>query len=223
MDPVCQPELVIFDCDGVLIDSQAIQCQIDARELTSLGFPVTPSELAQAFIGRTTRDVIDHVEGMLGRALPDSFEADRDQLVELAYRSELRAIAGVAEVLEEIGVPFCVASNATMQRLRYVLGLTGLLPHFEGRLFGVDLVSRPKPAPDLFLLAARTMNIASDRCLVIEDSETGVRAGVAAGMSVLGFHGGGHCYPGYETRLMEAGAMRAFSDMRALPSLLQAL
>ncbi len=108
-----------------------------------------------------------------------------------------------------------------MRHLRYVLDLTGLLPLFDGRLFGADLVPRPKPAPDLFLLAARTMDVAPHRCLVIEDSETGVRAGVAAGMSVFGFHGGGHCYPGYEARLMDAGAMRVFSDMRELPALLR--
>ncbi|KTR03196.1 hypothetical protein NS365_19355 [Aureimonas ureilytica] len=221
MDSACQPELVIFDCDGVLIDSEAIQCRIDAQELTKLGFPASPHDFARAFVGRTTRDMIEHVERSLGRALPDRFEADRDHLLEQAYRTELRAIEGVVEVLEVVGIPTCVASNAAMGHLRYVLESTRLLPHFEGRLFGVDLVPRPKPAPDLFLLAARTMNVAPARCLVIEDSETGVRAAVAAGMPVFGFHGGGHCYPGYEARLMDAGAMRVFSDMRELPALLR--
>ncbi len=98
MDSVCEPELVIFDCDGVLIDSQAIQCRIDADELTKLGFTASPHDLARAFVGRATQDMIEHVERSLGRALPDGFEADRDHRVEHAYRTELRAIAGVAEV-----------------------------------------------------------------------------------------------------------------------------
>lgn len=215
-----KPDLVIFDCDGVLIDSQVIQCRIDAAELTRLGFPVTAGELAQQFIGTATKDIQAHVEAALGRSFPDDFEETRDRLVDAAYRTELRAVAGVAEVLNEIGLPICVASNAQLARLREVLELTGLLPFFEPHVFGADLVSRPKPAPDLFLHAAACLGASPSRCLVIEDSETGIRAAKAAGMRVLGFHGGGHCYPGYEKRLTAAGAAAVFSSMGELLPLL---
>jgi beta-phosphoglucomutase-like phosphatase (HAD superfamily) len=116
-------DLVIFDSDGVLIDSQVIQCRIDAAELTRLGFPVTAEELAQQFIGTATKDMKAHVETTLGRPLPNNFEATRDRLVDAAYRTELQAVAGVAEVLGRIGLPVCVASNAQLARLREVLAL----------------------------------------------------------------------------------------------------
>jgi HAD superfamily hydrolase (TIGR01509 family) len=143
-------------------------------------------------------------------------------LVDEAYRAELRAMAGVADLLAEIGLPFCVASNARLAPLRRVLDMTGLLPFFEPHVFGVDLVARPKPAPDLFLHAAARMGAEPVRCLVIEDSETGVRAARAAGMRVLGFHGGGHCYAGYEARLIAAGAFATFDRMADLPGFLRA-
>ena len=213
-------DLVIFDCDGVLIDSQVIQSRIDAAELTRLGFPVTAEELAQQFIGTATKDMKAHVETTLGRPLPNNFETTRDHLVDAAYRTELQAVAGVAEVLGKIGLPVCVASNAQLARLREVLALTGLLTFFEPNVFGADLVARPKPAPDLFLHAAACLNASPSHCVVIEDSETGIRAAKAAGMQVLGFHGAGHCFPGYEEVLIAAGASAVFSSMGELLPLL---
>ncbi|ALN71450.1 HAD family phosphatase [Aureimonas sp. AU20] len=214
-------DLVIFDCDGVLIDSQAIQNRVDAAELSRLGFEATADDLAHRFLGMTTKDVQAYVERALGRPLPEDFEAARDRLVEAAYRTELRAMAGIADLLAEFELPFCVASNARLAPLQQVLNLTGLLSFFEPHVFGVDLVARPKPAPDLFLHAAAQMGVDPSRCLVIEDSETGVRAAKAAGMPVLGFHGGGHCYPGYEARLTEAGAFATFKRMTELPTFLR--
>ena len=170
------PELIIFDCDGVLIDSQVLQCQVDAAELTRLGYPVTADELGRRFTGVATKDVQAHVEHILGRALPADFEEVRDRLVDAAYRSELQAIAGIWEVVAEIGLPACVASNAQTARLRDVLDLTMLLPLFAHNTFGADLVAQPKPAPDLFLLAAERMRVEPSRCIVIEDSATGVQA-----------------------------------------------
>ncbi len=107
-----RPDLVIFDCDGVLVDSQVVQCRVDAAELTRLGFPVTAEELSRRFTGTATKDVQAYVEAALGRPLPEDFEAVRDGLVDAAYLTELQAVAGVAEVLEEIGLAVCVASNA---------------------------------------------------------------------------------------------------------------
>ncbi len=215
-----KPDLVIFDCDGVLIDSQVIQCRIDAAELTRLGFSVTAEELAQQFIGTATKDMQAHVELALGRPLSKDFEATRDRLVDAAYRTELQAVAGVVDVLGRIGLPICVASNAQLDRLREVLALTRLLPFFEPNVFGADLVARPKPAPDLFLHAAACLGASPSRCVVIEDSETGIRAAKAAGMQVLGFYGAGHCFPGYEKTLIAAGASAVFSSMSGLLPLL---
>jgi HAD superfamily hydrolase (TIGR01509 family) len=215
-----RPDLIIFDCDGVLIDSQVIQCRVDAAELSRLGFRVTPEELARQFIGTATKDMQAHVEAVLGRSLPGDFEATRDRLVDAAYQTELQAVAGVADVLSRIGLPVCVASNAQLARLREVLDLTDLLSFFEPNVFGADLVPRPKPAPDLFLHAATCLDASPSRCVVIEDSEIGIRAAKAAGMRVLGFHGGGHCYPGYEQRLTAAGASAVFDSMGELLPLL---
>ncbi|WP_158932683.1 HAD family phosphatase [Acidisphaera sp. S103] len=214
------PGLVIFDCDGVLIDSQVIQCRIDAAELTRLGFQVSAEELAQQFIGTATKDIQAHVEAALGRPLPDDFEATRDRLVDAAYQTELQAVAGVADVLSRIGLPVCVASNAQLARLREILEVTGLLSFFGPNVFGADLVPRPKPAPDLFLHAAARLGASASRCVVIEDSEAGIQAAKAAGMRVLGFYGGGHCYPGYERRLTAAGASAVFRSMGELLPLL---
>lgn len=211
-----EPALVIFDCDGVLIDSQVIQCRIDAAELTRLGFPVTAEELARRFIGTATKDMQFQIETTLGRSLPNDFETTRDCLVDAAYRTELKAVKGVVEVLGRINLPLCVASNAQLARLKEVLALTGLLSFFEPHVFGADLVARPKPAPDLFLYAAACFDVSPSRCVVIEDSETGIQAAKAAGMRVLGFYGAGHCYPGYEHRLTEAGASAVFSSMEEL-------
>ena len=147
------PALIIFDCDGVLIDSQVIQCRIDAVELTRLGFTVTAEELARQFIGTATKDVQAHVETTLGRPLPSDFEVTRDRLVDAAYKTELRAVSGVAEMLGRIGLPVCVASNAQLARLREVLALTGLLTYFEPNVFGADLVPDPsRPRTSSFTL-----------------------------------------------------------------------
>jgi HAD superfamily hydrolase (TIGR01509 family) len=212
-----QPSLLIFDCDGVLIDSQAIQCHVDAAELTRYGYPISPEALGRRFFGVATKQMQAEIERELGRTLPANFEARRNDLVEAAYRQKLKEISGVRESLEKIDLPVCVASNAATNRIQQVLGLTGLLSLFEPHLFGADLVPRPKPFPDLFLLAAERMGVPPFRRLVIEDSVTGIQAAIRAGMSVLGFHGGSHCFPGYERHLLEAGATAVFGDMRELP------
>ncbi len=167
MSSLQSPDLVIFDCDGVLIDSQIIQCQVDAAELTRVGYPITADELAQRFIGTATKEIQVHVEAVLGRTLPTDFETRRDRLVDEAYRRELKPIAGVENAMVAMGLPACVASNARMVRLRDVLNLTGLLALFDPHIFGADLVPRPKPAPDLFLFAAEQMGALPTRSLVI--------------------------------------------------------
>jgi beta-phosphoglucomutase-like phosphatase (HAD superfamily) len=140
-----RPGLLIFDCDGVLIDSQNIQCEVDAAELTRLGYPITDEELARQFCGVATKDVRTLVERTLGRALPADFESNRDSLVDAVYQRELKAVPGIRETMAEVDLPACVASNAQTNRLRRVLALTGLLSLFEPHVFGADIVARPKP------------------------------------------------------------------------------
>jgi HAD superfamily hydrolase (TIGR01509 family) len=191
-----RPRLLIFDCDGVLINSQVIQCR--------------------KFIGVATKDMEAYVERAIGQTLPANFEEERDRLVDAAYRLELQAMAGVREAILKIGIPSCVASNAQTKRVCEVLELTGLLPIFAPNVFGADLVARPKPAPDLFLFAANSMEVEPAECLVIEDSAAGVRAAVSAGMPVVGYHGGSHCFDGYEGDLRVAGALMSFREMSEL-------
>jgi HAD superfamily hydrolase (TIGR01509 family) len=208
-----RPRLLIFDCDGVLINSQVIQCRIDAAVLAQLGYPTTAEELGRKFIGVATKDMEAYVERAIGQTLPANFEEERDRLVDAAYRLELQAMAGVREAILKIGIPSCVASNAQTKRVCEVLELTGLLPIFAPNVFGADLVARPKPAPDLFLFAANSMEVEPAECLVIEDSAAGVRAAVSAGMPVVGYHGGSHCFDGYEGDLRVAGALMSFREM----------
>jgi HAD superfamily hydrolase (TIGR01509 family) len=190
MRSATRPDLAIFDCDGVLIDSELIQRRIDAELFTRFGYPVTAAELVREFAGRTTADVRQQIETIIGKSLPADFGAQRMCLVDQAYRTEIKITAGVRETLAALRIPFCVASNARTFRLRHFLEMTGLLSLFEPNVFGADLVDRPKPAPDLFLFAAERMGVAPSRCLVIEDSAPGVTAAIAAGMRAIGFYGG---------------------------------
>ena len=176
--------------------------------------------MVREFAGRTARDVRQHIERILGRSLPADFGEQRMRLVDEADRTELKLIAGVRETLVELDIPFCVASNARTFRLRHFLGLTGLLPLFEPHVFGADLVGRPKPAPDLFLLAAERMGVAPPRCLVIEDTVPGVTASIAAGMRA-GFYGGAHCFEDHEQQLTAAAATAVFNHMKELLRLIE--
>ena len=214
-----RPDLLIFDCDGVLIDSQAIQCRVDAAVLTRLGYAITAEDVGRKFIGVSTQAMVRHVEGLLGRPLPITFEAERDRLVDAAYRRELKAVEGVGAAIAALGLRVCVASNAQTDRLHHALRQTGLSQLFTPHIFGADLVARPKPEPDLFFFCAERMRVARAACLVIEDSVTGVRAAVAAGMPVVGFYGGSHCFEGYERLLLEAGADAVCRDMADLAAL----
>jgi HAD superfamily hydrolase (TIGR01509 family) len=208
--PLWHPDLVIFDCDGVLIDSEFVQRRVDAELFSLFGYPVTAEELVCEFAGRTTDDVRQHLERTLGKSFPADFGEQRMRRVDEAFHTEVKTTAGVREALAELEIPFCVASNARTFRLRHFLEQTGLLPLFEPNVFGADLVDRPKPAPDLFLLAAQRMGVSPPRCVVIEDSVPGVTAAIAAGMRAIGFCGGAHYFQGYDQQLVAAGASAVF-------------
>jgi len=208
-----RPDLIIFDCDGVLIDSEVLSCRCLSQTLAAYGIDLGVDQALDLFLGRSVTAVFQHYQA-LGRAIPEQFAAELKAGVRAAFVSSLRPIEGVKLVLEGLRVPHCVASSSDVDRVSFSLGLTGLAPHFDTRLYTSQMVPRGKPAPDLFLYAAERMQVDPHRALVIEDSVSGVKAGKAAGMTVWGFVGGSH----YQSRdgkaiLREAGADRVFERM----------
>lgn len=209
-------DLVIFDCDGVLVDSEPIANRVLAERLTAAGLPLSPDEVMRRFLGRTKAGCLELAAELLARPLPARFVEEWDAVLFSTLAAEVKAIEGIAGLLAGLDLPYCVASNSTPQRMQLTLRATGLLPLFEGRMFTAAEVAKPKPAPDLFLHAARAMGGDPPRCAVIEDTPTGARAGVAAGMTVFGYAGGAHTDA---SALAREGA-RVFTSMRALPGLL---
>ena len=185
-------DLVIFDCDGVLIDSEVISARMLIAELAGLGVEVDMAYVARHFLGRSYPTVMATIRKDFGLDLPESFEeAYRSRLL-AAFERDLQIMPHVQQVLERLRLPFCVATSSTPRRAEKSLTLVGLEPLVRGRVFTASEVARGKPAPDLFLHAAARMGAEPSRCLVIEDSLTGVRAGLAAGMEVWRFTGGSH-------------------------------
>jgi HAD superfamily hydrolase (TIGR01509 family) len=214
-------DLVIFDCDGVLVDSEVISCRAHAQTLTQHGYPITEEEVLHRFLGVSDREARLTIEHEIGRALPDDFEAQVKQATLKFYAGDLKAIAGVTAAIAAIELPKCVASSGTPEKIRHGLECAGLFATLSPHIFSATQVKRGKPAPDLFLYAAKAMGAAPERCLVIEDSVPGVTGAVAAGMTVLGFHGGSHCLPGHAEKLRAAGTALVFDDMRQLPGLVR--
>jgi HAD superfamily hydrolase (TIGR01509 family) len=214
-------DLVIFDCDGVLVDSEVISCRAHAETLTRHGYPITEDDVLHRFLGVSDREARQTIEREIGRKLPDDFEAQVKQATLKFYAGDLKAISGVASAIAAISLPKCVASSGTPEKIRHGLECAGLYEQFSPHIFSATQVKRGKPAPDLFLYAAKEMRAAPERCLVIEDSVPGVTGAVAAGMIVLGFHGGSHCQPGHADKLRAAGAAVVFDDMQELPDLVR--
>jgi beta-phosphoglucomutase-like phosphatase (HAD superfamily) len=213
-------DLVIFDCDGVLVDSEVISCRVHAETLTRHGYPITADQVLVRFLGVSDREARQTIESEMGRLLPQDFEAQIGHAALQRYASELTAIRYVGEAIDAIGVPKCVASSGTHEKIRHGLTCAGLYDRLAPDIFSATQVERGKPAPDLFLFAAERMHATPARCVVIEDSVPGIKGARAAGMTVLGFHGGSHCRPGYGETLKNAGATFTFDDMRQLPDLI---
>jgi HAD superfamily hydrolase (TIGR01509 family) len=209
-------KLVIFDCDGVLVDSEPIANRVLAEQLGAAGLRISVRDVMRQFIGRTRDGCLSLAAELLGRELPAGFGEAWDAALFEAFGRELRAVEGVVEVLRDLQVPCCVASNSSPERMDVSLRAAGLLPFFEGRMFSAAAVAAPKPAPDLFLHAAKSMNTEPGACVVIEDTPGGVKAAVAAGMKALGYAGGG--YSSAE-KLASEGAV-PFKLMSELPDLL---
>jgi len=217
------PKLVIFDCDGVLVDSEMIASRELAAYLSDLGRPTQAHECRAAFTGMSIKSVGELVQRDWGLDLPDDFVDQLRARDRVAFERDLQAVHGVAELLQRLShsqTAFCVASSGTPGEIRHSLGITGLITHFGERLFSASQVAHGKPAPDLFELAAYEMGTAPENCVVIEDAAPGVRGGVTAGMEVLGFVGASHAGPETAEALKASGAHIVFSEMSELPKLL---
>lgn len=212
MDP-CGPDLIVFDCDGVLVDSELLSCRCLSEVLAEFAIQLSVEQALELFLGRSPKAIEEHYRD-LGRVLPDDFLPGLKARVLETFTGALQPIPGVGTLLSGLKAPFCVASSSDLDRVSLSLEVTGLAPHFGDRLYTAQMVRHGKPAPDLFLHAAGKMRADPARTLVIEDSVSGVQAAKAAGMTVWGFVGGGH-YRARDGRaiLSAAGADRVFAHM----------
>jgi HAD superfamily hydrolase (TIGR01509 family) len=207
-------ELVIFDCDGVLVDSEPLSNRVLAERLTAIGLPTTFEQSVRDFMGRSWAANVAVIEERLGGPIPDGFADGYFDELYGTFAAELEPIAGIHAALDEIALPSCVASSSAPDKIRRSLELTGLLERFEGRIFSATDVEHGKPAPDLFLHAAAALGADPSRCVVVEDAPAGVHAGRAAGMTVLGYAGLTRA-----DQLRAVGA-RTFERMADLPALI---
>ena len=214
--------MIIFDCDGVLVDSEILSNGIDAELTSGAGHPITAAELIRGYIGRPKAEIWAAIAGERGLPWPDGLLEEADRRLLQRIESDLEPVAGVADALAAIPGPQAVASSSALPKLRRALARCGLLDLFDPAVFSASQVARGKPAPDVFLFAAHQCGVAPQTCLVVEDSVAGVTAGLAAGMEVVGFTGGLHSYPGHAEALLKAGAAEVVAHMRDLPACLAA-
>jgi HAD superfamily hydrolase (TIGR01509 family) len=210
-------ELVIFDCDGVLVDSESIAAELEVEMFAEIGMPMTAQEIRARFLGRSAADTNAAIVEHLG-ALPDGWEARWERRYYEALRRQLRPIDGVAEALDRITAPVCVASSSRRTSIALKLELCGLAARFGDRVFSAEQVAHGKPAPDLFLFAAKRLGVRPSRCAVVEDSPVGVQAARAAQMLTFAYTGDA-MLPREE---LEGPRTTVFGDMRQLPELLEA-
>jgi HAD superfamily hydrolase (TIGR01509 family) len=212
--------LVIFDCDGVLVDSERLSIRVDAVYLERLGWPMEEAEIIERFVGRSDADMRAVIEGYLGGPVPAEIDEEFDRLYRETFERELVPVEGVSDVLDRLevaGIPVCVASSGSHAKIRRSLALTELAHYFADRIFSATDVARGKPEPDLFLHAARSLGASPGECAVIEDSVYGVEAALAAGMQPFAFAGG--VTPRDRLSGIGRGAV-VFNRMAELPALL---
>ncbi|MCZ8543064.1 HAD family hydrolase [Mesorhizobium qingshengii] len=220
-----QPDLVIFDCDGVLVDSEIIAARVEAELLTLAGYEISAEEIAETYAGLTFKDIMMRVEEKSSIPFQASLIDRAEELVDRKLRSDVRAIDGVREAVAAVTAPRCICSNSRSERIEFMLEKVHLQPFFAGRIFSaLEIPSKKtKPAPDVFLFAAEKLNANPANTFVIEDSVHGVHGARAAGMRVIGFTGAGHSYPGHADALTEAGAETAIRRWAELKSVIAAL
>ena len=213
-----QPDLVIFDCDGVLVDSEILAARVEADLITKAGYETTAEEIAETYAGLTFKDILMAIEEKAGIPFQIAMIDQAEALIDRKLRNEVRAIEGVGQAIARVAAPRCICSNSRTERIEFMLERTGLLPLFAGRIFSAleTPSGKTKPAPDVFLHAAETLGADPANTFVIEDSVHGVTGARRAGMRVIGFVGGSHAGPGLADTLAAAGATAVITDMRAL-------
>jgi HAD superfamily hydrolase (TIGR01509 family) len=207
------PDLVIFDCDGVLVDSEVISNRIFMESLAELGVALTLEEMMAFGIGKSSTTLAAAIEQEFGVTLPPGYIQGRRARIMDAFTNELLPIKGIVELLTALKLKRCVASNSHVDRVRHALTTTGLLRHLDPHIYTAAMVEQGKPAPDLFLFAARQHGVRPEQCLVIEDSLSGVAAALAAGMPVVGFVGASHIRTGHADAMRAAGCVEVFAQM----------
>ncbi len=220
-----KPDLVIFDCDGVLVDSEIIAARVEAELITAAGYEISAEEISEAYAGLTFKDILVSVEEKSRIPFQISMIDRAEELVDRRLRREVRAIEGVREAVAAVTAPRCICSNSRGERIAFMLEKTGLMPLFAGRIFSAmeTPTGKTKPAPDVFLHAAETLGAKPANTFVIEDSVHGVADAQAAGMRVIGFTGASHSYPGHADALTEAGAETVIRRWAELKGVLAAL
>jgi len=216
-----QPSLVIFDCDGVLIDSEILACQSMIENLgREYGITLTAEEILDNYLGQSGPTTNAQLEARYGVTITQEIVLKGRAITTRLFDEELQPIEGAAHLLQTLAIKKCVASSSSPERLKHSLGLTKLWDYFAPHIFSASQVKNGKPAPDLFLFAAAQMQTPPEECLVIEDSVAGIRAAKVAGMCVYGFTGGSHCRPGHSEKLTQAGAQKIVTTMDELACLL---
>lgn len=218
-------ELVIFDCDGVLVDSEIIAAEVESALLNEAGYPISIEDMAERFAGLTWKDILFEVEREANIPLSASLLDAPEKLLDKRLANEVRAIDGALQAIARIPGPRCVCSNSSSHRLAAMLKRTGLSALFGDHVYSARDVGegRTKPAPDVFLHGAAQFEVDPAQALVIEDSVHGIEAARTAGMRVVGFTGGSHSYPGHADKLTEAGAETVIARMADLPATVAAL
>ncbi|MDM9626694.1 HAD-IA family hydrolase [Rhizobium sp. S152] len=218
-------DLILFDCDGVLVDSEIIAADVESKLLTEAGYPISIEEMGERFSGMTWQNILLQIEREASIPLSASLLDKSEKLLDMRLASDVQAIAGVEAALKRIDLKRCICSNSSSARLAMMLSKVGLSQFFAPNIFSAkDLgADRVKPKPDIFLHGAKQMGAAPSRCVVVEDSVHGVQAARDAGMRVIGFTGASHTYPSHADRLTDAGAETVISRMVDLPGIVAAL
>lgn len=218
-------DLILFDCDGVLVDSEIIAAQVESKLLRDAGFDITAEDMCIRFAGMDWKNILLAIEAEADIPLSASLIDQSEKLLDRALEQRVKVIEGVKFALSKITEQRCICSNSSSKRLDLMLTKVGLKPYFAPHIYSAkDLgPDRAKPKPDVYLHGAKQFGVSPSRCLVIEDSTHGVHAARAAGMRVIGFTGGSHTYPTHADRLTDAGAETVISRMVELPQMVEAL
>ncbi len=218
-------DLIIFDCDGVLVDSEIIAAQVEAKLLTEIGYPIETADLAERFAGMSWKDILLTVEKEASVPIPANLLTKTEKLLDERLGRDVKGIAGVPQAVARIDLPRCICSNSSSRRLKAMLTRAGIYELFAPHIFSAKDTGekRTKPAPDIFHHAADTMEADPARTLVVEDSVHGIQGAKAAGMRVVGFTGASHTYPSHADQLTEAGAETVINRLTDLPPVVDAL